>query len=127
MAPFSPFFDVLCDTNVPDLTHVCELAVPREWHVEQPEVSLLQLSQSCTDGCPACRLNLQALLVSIPELKRSLRDPVILESIRISPKGSRSPETDSFVSYRVDSHGPLKLLRADGFRIFTTGGKYVSL
>jgi hypothetical protein len=123
MAPFSPFYDILCGTNAHDPIHVCELAAARDWWAPQPEVSLLQLSQASTKGCPACGLNLQALLICIPELEDSLQHSVSAQSFSISPIRRRSNDDVDAVSYRVHSEGMLRLSGQDGFRIFTPKGE----
>jgi hypothetical protein len=122
MALLSAFYKRLVDVDEMDPAHVCVLASEEHYDIEH-KVSLLQLSYASIGGCPVCRINFQAILVCIPELRDMLQDPISLDSVSISRPWYVAKKADKTgVRYVLHSESPISPKFGDRYRIFTLGG-----
>jgi hypothetical protein len=113
----------LLDIDEVDPAHVCALASEESYEGEH-KVSLLQLSYASIGGCPVCRLNFQAILICIPELRHILQDPLSLDSVSISHESHLKEDDDKTdARYVVHSESSINLITGDGYRIFTLEGE----
>jgi hypothetical protein len=122
MALLSAFYKRLVDVNELDPAHVCALASEEHYDIEH-KVSLFQLSYASIGGCPVCRINFQAILVCIPELRHMLQNPIRLDSVSISrPWYVAKKAEKTGVRYVLHGESPISPKFGDGYRIFTLGG-----
>jgi hypothetical protein len=122
MALLSAFCKHLVDVDEMDPAHVCVLASEKHYDIEH-KVSLHQLSYASMGGCPVCRINFQAILLCIPELRHMLQDPIRLDSVSISRPWYVAKKTEKTgVRYILHSESPISTKFGDGYRIFTLEG-----